>query len=120
MVCGLTLRLNYHKSRIDIIVSGFSVDQVVLLAPAYELWSDGALKRRWIRLPPDGRIDTSDMDSWVFPIGTQFGSALQPTSLADSRSGNADRIAGARLSPFELRELPQQRASLRRVLLQAT
>ena len=41
-------------------------------APAYELWSDGALKRRWIRLPLDVRIDTSDMDSWVFPIGTQL------------------------------------------------
>lgn len=40
--------------------------------PAYELWSDGADKRRWIRLPPDGRIDTSDMDSWMFPIGTQL------------------------------------------------
>jgi len=41
-------------------------------APTYELWSDGARKRRWIRLPLDGLIDTSDMDSWVFPLGTQL------------------------------------------------
>ncbi|MEY2936533.1 MAG: hypothetical protein RL033_7282 [Pseudomonadota bacterium] len=41
-------------------------------APAYELWSDGASKRRWLRLPPGTRIDTSDMNSWVFPVGTQL------------------------------------------------
>jgi hypothetical protein len=40
--------------------------------PTYKLWSDGATKRRWIRLPPGTKIDTSDMDHWVFPIGTQL------------------------------------------------
>jgi hypothetical protein len=40
--------------------------------PAYKLWSDGAEKRRWLRLPPGAAIDTSDMDHWVFPIGTMF------------------------------------------------
>jgi hypothetical protein len=40
--------------------------------PAYKLWSDGAQKRRWLRLPPGTKIDTSDMDHWVFPIGTMF------------------------------------------------
>lgn len=40
--------------------------------PEYALWSDGAKKRRWLRLPEDGTIDTSDMDHWVFPIGATF------------------------------------------------
>ena len=40
--------------------------------PRFELWSDGASKRRWIRLPPETRIDTSDMDAWQFPVGTKL------------------------------------------------
>ena len=40
--------------------------------PRFELWSDGASKRRWIRLPPGTQIDTSDMDSWQFPVGTKL------------------------------------------------
>ena len=39
--------------------------------PALELWSDGAEKRRWIFLPPGTKIDTSNMDEWVFPNGTR-------------------------------------------------
>lgn len=39
--------------------------------PRFELWSDGASKRRFIRLPPGTSIDTSDMDSWQFPVGTK-------------------------------------------------
>jgi hypothetical protein len=42
------------------------------LSPAYELWSDGAVKRRWIRLPPGGEIDTTDMDHWQLPVGTKL------------------------------------------------
>ena len=40
--------------------------------PRFPLWSDGAEKRRWIRLPPNTRIDTSDPDAWRFPVGTRF------------------------------------------------
>jgi cytochrome c553 len=40
--------------------------------PRFELWSDGASKRRFIWLPPGARIDTSDMDSWQFPVGTKL------------------------------------------------
>lgn len=40
--------------------------------PTYKLWSDGAEKRRWLRLPPGTKVDTSDMDHWVFPIGTML------------------------------------------------
>lgn len=40
--------------------------------PQYALWSDGAEKRRWIRLPPGRRIDARDPDRWVFPVGTRL------------------------------------------------
>jgi hypothetical protein len=40
--------------------------------PASELWSDGASKQRWIHLPPGTKIDNSDPDSWMFPIGTKL------------------------------------------------
>ncbi|MGC4064432.1 MAG: hypothetical protein QM784_07275 [Polyangiaceae bacterium] len=32
--------------------------------PRFELWSDGASKRRWIALPPGTTIDTTDPDFW--------------------------------------------------------
>ncbi len=40
--------------------------------PAYQLWSDGATKKRWIYLPPGTQIDTSDMNYWKFPVGTKL------------------------------------------------
>jgi hypothetical protein len=40
--------------------------------PRFALWSDGADKRRWIRLPPGTSIDTSDMNNWRFPAGTKL------------------------------------------------
>ena len=40
--------------------------------PQYVLWSDGGAKERWIFLPPGTRIDTTDMDRWVFPVGTKI------------------------------------------------
>ena len=41
-------------------------------APAVELWADGAEKSRWIHLPAGTRIDTSDPDEWIFPVGTRI------------------------------------------------
>ena len=38
--------------------------------PRYELWSDGAVKRRWLLLPSGTAIDSRDRDRWVFPLGT--------------------------------------------------
>ena len=35
-----------------------------------ELWSDGAEKARYLLLPEGTRIDTTDPEHWVFPIGT--------------------------------------------------
>jgi hypothetical protein len=40
--------------------------------PRYWLWSDGSFKRRYVYLPPDSQIDTSDPDHWVLPAGTKL------------------------------------------------
>jgi hypothetical protein len=40
-------------------------------SPRYALWSDGAEKERWLYLPEDTQIDSSDMDYWTFPVGTK-------------------------------------------------
>lgn len=41
-------------------------------APQYPLWTDGASKARWLRLPAGARIDVRDVDNWVFPVGTRL------------------------------------------------
>jgi hypothetical protein len=38
--------------------------------PGYPLWSDGGQKFRSLVLPESGRIDASDPESYVFPVGT--------------------------------------------------
>ena len=43
---------------------------LIEFTPAFTLWTDGAVKRRWLRLPPGTQIDSRDMDHWEFPIGT--------------------------------------------------
>lgn len=44
---------------------------IIEFTPHYKLWTDGALKRRWIKLPAGTQIDTSNMAHWRFPIGTK-------------------------------------------------
>lgn len=45
---------------------------ILAYAPQYELFSDGATKRRWIQLPAGTKIDTTDMNYWKFPVGTKL------------------------------------------------
>lgn len=45
---------------------------VLPFSPQYPLWTDGATKRRWLRLPEGSAIDAADPDAWEFPIGTQL------------------------------------------------
>lgn len=68
--------------------------------PRYELSSDGALKRRFIALPPGARIDTSDPDYWDFPVGTKFwkefsrdGVRVETRYLEKRQNGRYSRIA---------------------------
>jgi mono/diheme cytochrome c family protein len=48
------------------------VPDVIAFAPQHVLWSDGASKRRWLRLPPGTFIDARAADAWVFPRGTRL------------------------------------------------
>lgn len=41
-------------------------------SPQYPLWSDGAVKQRWIQLPEGTAIDATDLSRWEFPVGTRF------------------------------------------------
>lgn len=54
------------------IATGAVAGDAIAFEPTYKLWSDGATKRRWVRLPPGTKIDTSDMDHWIFPVGTKL------------------------------------------------
>lgn len=46
--------------------------EALAYAPVYPLWTDGAQKRRWLRLPRGTAIDGTDPDRWVFPVGTRL------------------------------------------------
>lgn len=54
------------------VVAETLADGVRAYAPRFPLWSDGAVKRRWVYLPPGSTIDTADMDFWRFPVGTKL------------------------------------------------
>jgi hypothetical protein len=40
--------------------------------PALEFWSDGAEKKRWVKLAPGAKIDATSFDEWIYPDGTQL------------------------------------------------
>jgi len=54
------------------IATGELAPGVLAYQPQFLLWSDTASKRRWIKLPPCSKIDTSDMNYWVFPNDTKI------------------------------------------------
>ncbi|MDB4955125.1 MAG: hypothetical protein JWO36_2694 [Myxococcales bacterium] len=74
-------------------------------APANVLWSDAAVKVRWIQLPPGSQVDTHDMNHWQFPVGTKFfkefsldGKRLETRLIwrvADTGNREHDTLLGA-------------------------
>jgi hypothetical protein len=54
------------------IVAGTLAPGVQEYHPSWPLWTDGAVKKRWVYLPPGAKIDTSDMDYWVYPAGMRL------------------------------------------------
>lgn len=40
--------------------------------PSREFWSDGAVKSRWVSLPAGAKIDATDPDEWIYPVGTKL------------------------------------------------
>jgi mono/diheme cytochrome c family protein len=63
------LRLSELGLYVDIEDKTLAPD-LIAYEPRYALWSDGAEKRRWLRLPKGTKIDNSDPDHWRFPVGT--------------------------------------------------
>jgi mono/diheme cytochrome c family protein len=62
-------------------------------SPQYPLWSDGATKARWLRIPKGRFIDGSDPDAWKFPVGTKlwkefaFGARAETRFIEHTRTG---------------------------------
>lgn len=59
--------------------------QVRPFEPRQALWSDGAAKRRWIRLPPGTAIDARDPDAWRFPRGTRLWKEFAHAGRVETR-----------------------------------
>jgi hypothetical protein len=64
-------------------------------SPQYPLWSDGAQKSRWVRLPEGSTIDVRSVDRWDFPEGTRFwkefsfgGRKVETRFLRKNRDGS--------------------------------
>jgi hypothetical protein len=54
--------------------------------PKYKLWSDDADKKRYVYLPPNAKIDTTDADHWVLPPGTKlWKSFIKDDRLVETR-----------------------------------
>jgi hypothetical protein len=79
-------------------------------APAHASWSDGASKRRWLYLPEGSRIDTTDPDDWVFPVGSKFwkefslGQRVETRLLVKVGPGEGDWAGAAYLWDADQRE----------------
>jgi mono/diheme cytochrome c family protein len=62
-------------------------------SPQYPLWSDGASKSRWLRIPKGKAIDAADPDAWQFPAGTRawkefrFGNRRVETRVIERTAG---------------------------------
>lgn len=82
------VRLSETGLYTDIASKTLSAD-LIAYQPTHFLWSDGSEKRRWLRLPAGTQIDTTDMDHWQLPVGTQvfkefsLGGVLLETRLIE-------------------------------------
>ena len=64
-----------HLSETGLFVEGSTTEvrpDVLPFSPQYPLWSDGAIKRRWIYLPAGTFIDAGRASAWEFPKGTRL------------------------------------------------
>ena len=70
--------------------------------PNFPYWSDGVTRKQWLLLPPDEKIDTSDMDNWSFPGrnrglagGDRDGERVETRMLHRYGSGVDDWLMGS-------------------------
>jgi mono/diheme cytochrome c family protein len=57
----------------------------IRFSPQYPLWTDGAIKTRWMELPKGTHIDASNPDAWQFPVGTRFWKEFRFARRAETR-----------------------------------
>jgi mono/diheme cytochrome c family protein len=57
----------------------------IRFSPQYPLWTDGAVKTRWLELPRGTFIDASNPDVWTFPVGTKFWKEFRFARRAETR-----------------------------------
>jgi len=82
------------------IAAGKLAPGVTAYTPQFELWSDGAEKRRFILLPDGQQIDSSNPDEWLFPEGTKVwkefsvaGERIETRLLQKQGPGDSDWIS---------------------------
>jgi hypothetical protein len=71
---------NEQQQPVDLACTGLYSDWTTLTVspdvqaytPGLALWADSADESRWIYLPPNTKIDTSNLNEWNFPVGTKF------------------------------------------------
>lgn len=56
----------------QVLSSQTTFDNLKYFEPNYSLYSNGADKRRWVYLPQNTKIDTTNPDGWIYPVGTIF------------------------------------------------
>ena len=77
--------------------TGFFTADLIPFEVATVLWSDGAAKERWLRVPDGAQIDTGDMDHWTLPVGAQLWKSfsrdgvLVETRLIERIAATGDR-----------------------------
>lgn len=57
----------------------------IRFSPQYPLWTDGAVKTRWMELPPGTVVDAANPDAWQFPVGTRFWKEFTFSRRAETR-----------------------------------
>jgi hypothetical protein len=58
---------------------------IIEFAPRFPSWTDGATKRRWVRVPQGQTVDTADMNQWTFPVGTKFWQEFTYGKIVETR-----------------------------------
>ncbi len=79
------------------------------------LWSDRAVKQRWIGLPPGGKIEGELRGPWKFPVGTVFVKHFD-LPLEEQAVGGKRQAANGNLSGSEPETLPLRRLETRLVV----
>jgi uncharacterized repeat protein (TIGR03806 family) len=55
---------------------------VLPYSPRAELWSDGAIKHRWVALPPGEKATYTHENCWEMPVGTTFVKHFEVQTIA--------------------------------------